>query len=111
MISESQISRRQRSFSTLQLQLRATDDSEEVVVISCSNWLLVLKDLRSPTRHLAAVSVALVKEYGVGLLLTCAGDGTIRCSRCFDKLGHCDVDSVCLNSPHLPTGDGVLHQQ
>lgn len=69
----------------LQLQLRATDDSEEVVAISCSNWLLVLKDLRSPRRHLAAVSLAFVKEYSVGLLVTCAGDGTIRFSRCFEN--------------------------
>lgn len=69
----------------LQLQLRATDDSEEVVVISCPDWLLVLKDLRSPRRHLAAVSSALVKEYSVGLLLNCAGDGTIRCPRCFKE--------------------------
>lgn len=72
----------------LQLQLRATDDSEEVVVISCSYWLkLVLKNLRSPSRHLAAVSGAFVKEYRASRLLTCAGDGIIRCSRGFEKLG------------------------
>lgn len=69
MISESQISCRRWSFSTLQLQLRATDDSEGVVVISCSNWLLVLKGLRRPRRRLAAVSSALVKEHSVGLSL------------------------------------------
>lgn len=48
-------------------------------MISCPNWLSAPTDLRSPTRHLAAVSAALVEEHRVGLVLTCAGDGTIRC--------------------------------